>query len=370
MASWSWQLTDLNFNPIGEFQNAHEMKLQLPQGKVKTASLILRLDNPLVPYAAECEGCVKVYREKQLLFFGPIQTAQEVGNAGTDTFAINASGPEFIFAKRLTGKTAAGIVVAAKAFANGALIFTNLLDASNTESETNIDYLSGPISGGIAAGEVGYKATPFKYLSEVLNDLSNTADGFDWRVLPLENIASGQVASPKIGRFESAELLSSEQANAVFEYGAGRANVATFTRGASRTTQINRAYHIGPSGPEATESPTESAEDSGSRTKWKLMEEVVNATILNNQLRLALCEENVAVRKNPRQTVIFQPASDLVASVPILGRDFNVGDTVRLRLMPGGIKRLDVAVRVWGVEFTLDENLKEQQIITTEAEAG
>lgn len=356
MAQWQWLLTDAAFNPVGEILNARERKLILPLNKVNTASFKLRLDNPLVEQLATDLGYVKVYRNKVLMFYGPLISVQEVGEGDVSSLVATCSGPEWILTQRLSGKTAAGIKLASGITMSTR--FVELLAASNAEGETHIDYTTGPITGG---SSVGYETTPFRTLAEILNDMANTANGFDWYVYPKENFSGGALLNQKIGRLALASAINAIQENAVFEWGTGRSNVAKFTRVVDRSTLANRVFHIGPGGPEATGSPTVSAEEPVSISQWGLQEALVSASILNNTLRQEFVNENIVVRKQPRQTIALDPAGDDgTGKIPQLGIDFNIGDSIHFRTDRLG----DNLVRVWGAEFTLDENNKEVQTLT------
>jgi hypothetical protein len=359
MAYWSWQLTDASFNPVGELLNVREMKLALPLNKVNTASFNVRLDNPFVKNMISDLGYIKVYREKVLVFYGPLITVAEVGAGDEATMQVNAAGPEWFFSQRLRGRTAAGVKQTGSE-ARSAKFVAHLASA-NGDAETHIDYTTGPISGGSTSV---YETTPYITLAEVLSAMSNTAEGFDWDVLPTENFINGVVVSPKIGRLIIANEIMSEQPNAVFEWGVGRNNIASFTRNVDRTTLANRAYNFTAAGPEAAGAPTVTAEDGTSIAAYGLQEALVSASILNTTLRQELVNLNVEVRKNPRQTIVFQPVTDDgTGRVPVLGRDFKVGDSVRVRLVQNTTSHFDAMVRVWGAEYAIDENLKETQTL-------
>jgi hypothetical protein len=363
MAKWTWEITDAAFNPIGEILNAKERKLTLPLNKVNTASFKIRLDNPLAESLSTDLGYIKIHRNGLLLFYGPLISVQEVGEGDNSSMHITASGPEWIFSQRLAGKTFEGIKYTLEQKVTRAEGIRFLLRATNESSETHIDFETGPVS---TTGFVAYESPPFKLISEVFNDLGNTAEGFDWAVHPLENISGNGVFSQKIGRLEIVDVIGTKQDNAVFEWGTGRNNISYFSRTLDRSTLLNRAYHIGPGGPDATGSPTETAQDASSIATYGLQEGVISASILNNELREKLVKENVEVRKNPRQTIIFQPSlDDETGRVPVLGKDFNVGDIVRARIVLDKVEHLPISeVRVWGAEFTLDDNEKETQTLT------
>lgn len=366
MTQWSWQLTDSTFKPIGEIVNFREAKLLLPLNKINTASFNIRLDNPLAASMISDLGYLKVYRNKVLLFYGPLITVAEVGTGDTSTIQVNAAGPEWIFSYRYRGRQASGIKQLGSE-ARSAKFVAHIASA-NSDAETHIDYTTGPISGGSTAI---YETTPYRTIAEVLDDMSNTAEGFDWDIIPQENYVNGDVISQKIGKIIIANEINVEQANVVFEWGEGRNNISSFTRTVDRTTLANRAWNFTSAGPEAPGAPTVSDEDATSISTYGLQEALISANILNTTLRQALVNENVEVRKNPRQTIVFQPTTIVgpnplteVSNVPSVGIDFKVGDSVRVRIVQNKVVHFDGMVRVWGAEYALDENLKETQTLT------
>jgi hypothetical protein len=104
--SWTAELSDKSFTPLGQFVNLHELKTDIPLNKVRTAQLTMRLDNPLafqLATKAELEPMyIKLRRNGSVIFHGPVMTVQEAGdeNLGA-TLQVNASGPEIIFTQRL-----------------------------------------------------------------------------------------------------------------------------------------------------------------------------------------------------------------------------------------------------------------------------
>lgn len=361
MADWLWQVTDLAFNPYADVTNSKEMRVAFLLNKVNTASFKLRLTHPASASIMENLGYLKVYRDSRLIFFGPIITAQEAGEGDVENASVhvNASGPEWIFAQRLAARTEAtakrveGVEWSKR--------FTEYVEERNAENETHIDVASGPIGGGAT---LAYETPMYRPASEILNDFVNTTNGFDWRMTPIDNYSGGVVVGQKIGRFETANVLNIAQPNSIFEWGMGLHNVAAYSRTVDRSTLLNKAYHILSEGPEVTNGlvtsdPTLGAE---SIAKWGLQEAVISASLVDVPLREELINEHVTVRRNPRQTIVFQPTSS--PQTPTYGRDFSLGDSVTARIGYQGVARYQALLRVWGVSFELDENLRETQLLT------
>lgn len=382
MADWSFQIANSALVSQGEIVNLHEGKVSVPLNKVRTASFKVRMDNPLVPYIAVQSVLeplyVKAYRNGSLMFYGPLMTAEEVyGEDQKATYEVNAAGPEIIFASRYAGRTATGTV-----YASGtqlAVRFKELLAASNALSngETHIDYTTGPIE---CTNTSAYESLPFKLLSEVLSEMYNQASGFDWAVYPEDGLAA-----KKIGRLVTKDTINTVQSNAVFEWGTGRANIATFGRKVDLTTMANQAYNISSAGPEATGAPTISGPEALGAPKfetalkeaaealqaiWGRRETMVSVSVLSEALRKSITEETVNVRDKPRQTITMTPVAQLegvearLVRVPVFGTDYGVGDSVPVRLVYEGQVHFDAIARIWGVDFSVDESGRETQTLT------
>lgn len=343
--------------------NYREFKLPIFINKVRQCSFKLRLDNPLsgLLLTSSHPMYIKAYRNQKLMFYGPAITVQEVGQTGSsaEEFAlqVNALGPEWIFAKRLVGKTATGLKWASGT--QRAVRFRELLAAMVTEgAPTLINLTNSTIQSTSTAA---YETTPFRTLTEVLSDISETFEGFDWIVNPEE---FGNTLK-YIATLECKDAIGSSQPNAVFEWGTGRANIANYTRVIDRTEQINKAYHITTAGPEAPGAPTVLKQDVASKETWGYQEALIQASILNTALRESLAEENIKVRKSPRQTIAFQPVpDDGTGRVPQIFTDFGIGDTIRARIALKNLVHFDALVRCYGCTFELDEQLRETQVLT------
>lgn len=392
MATWQFVLTDANYQPLGEVLNAAERKVALPLDKLPTASFRVRLDNPLADPMVSTACYLKAYRTPyrgfpSLQFFGPLVSAEESADRDNATIAVNAVGVGWFLQKRLAGQSSTGTVFPTT---DRAQIIKSLIDTAHTTMpstsndlagsygyqfnpygsspdlvsalDTGIDTATGHIS---AASATGYTAGPFKTILECLNDLATSFDGFDWRITPIENYANGAVTGAKIGRFEAWPVIGAQASNAVYEWGIGRRNIESYKRAVSRETQANHVFHIASAGPDAPGFPTVSAIDTASVKDWRLLEDLAQADILDSSLRTSLAQEHVKVRRMPRQVIEFTPHVDPYDSgrLPQFNSDFFVGDTVRARAMYKGVMRFDVAIRVWGVSFSINELGVEQQTL-------
>jgi hypothetical protein len=364
--SWGFVLTDLNHIPVGEILNASERSVQIGLNKIDTLSFNMRMDNALASYIASAEGLIKAYRNNVLMFHGDIISAQETGNAAGATVAVNAASAGWRLSKRLAGKNAVGQGFTTT---DRAQIVSTLINSADLEGETGIStaLITGPSSFSV----VSYTAGPYRAISDILTELSSSYDGFDWQMLPLENYVNGVVTTNKVNSFYAAPVIGTDQVDAVFEFGIGRNNVAGYSRAVNRDGQANEVFHSVSAGPDAPGFPTTYALNVAARDKWGLLEDVAQADITDQSLREKLVSEHVRVRGNPRQVITFEPHIDPghTGRLPDYGTDYSVGDRVRARASLGrsGV-RFDGMFRVWGVNFSIDNNGVEKIALTLSEE--
>jgi hypothetical protein len=361
---WTLVLTENDFRPVGEIVNAYDLTVSLPLSQLDTLSLRVRIDNPLADALLTTRGYIKGYLNGTLRFYGPMISAEESVTPESSTVAVNAVGAGWVFQKRFVGKSSAGDVSAAAV--DRAQRFVELLDTVNTENDTGIE-----VQTASSASTVTYSTGPYKKLMASLQELSPGSDGFDWRVLPVDNIASGEVTGSKIGGFVAQPLIGSIRRDAVFEHGDGKNNIAAYSRIVSRDTQANALYHNAAPGPDAPGYPTRSALDASSISDWGLLEDLVEADLLNSTMRQQLVNEHRDVRKSPRQTLSITPVVSYDSSrVPQLGEDFDIGDVVVARAVRNNRTRFNVLARVWGIMFQRNNNGVDAMTLTLSEEAG
>lgn len=358
--AWSFVLTDLNYVPLGEILNAQNRVVSLSLNSYDTASLVVRLDNPLAPIMATVGGYLKAYRNGVLRFFGPIITAEETGDALGATVAVNCISPGWFLTKRLAGRSATGTVFSSAT--DRAQIIASLLATTNAENDTGI--AAGAMS---AASSITYTAGPYRYISDLLTELSASYDGFDWRLIPVDNYANGVLTGPTIATMIAAPSLGTTQTNAVFEWGQnGRGNIASYTRQTTRDQQANQLFHFTSDGPDAPGFGTLSTNNTDSIAIWRMTESLAEGDIKDFNLRNALLAQHLAVRKSPRQTITFNPVVDPLNAnrLPEFGIDYDVADRVRARAQYNSSVRFDAYLRVWGVSFSIDNSGAETASLT------
>lgn len=384
VAEWKVILTDTNFFPLGEITNAQEKSVSLGLNKATdTATIKVRMDHPLANVLAAGEGYVKAFRNQSLKFFGPILSSEESGDAANAIVSVNAVSPGWFLSKRLVGKSANGTLFTS--LTDRAVIAETLIEEVNAQADTGI--ATSIDNGGILYGEVRqylgpasassaitYQAGPYVPAVNSISELSAGNAGFDWQFIPVDNFDYGKgevnstFKSKKIAYFFARPFIGTNRPDALFDYGGGVNNVASYTRTVSKETQANVVYNYTSNGPDVPGYPTVWAQDNNSINKWKRLEDVATADFIDQGLRQTLVNEHVQFRANPRQTVTFEPHIDpqQTGRIPVFGEDYFLGDFVRGRavISQTGNVRFDSFFRVWNVTFNIDNLGMEKTSIT------
>lgn len=379
VAKWQFILTDTEFKPVGEVLNAAERSVTLGINRIDAASFTIRLDNFLADPLRFLSGYLKVYRNGTLLFFGPLMTAEEAVDDQGAHVTINAVGAGWIFSHRLCGKDQS---IASYTAINRALIIQDIVDIADedykgysvghpgpsdfrTWGDTYIDVHTLTMS---ASSSVTYTVPAYKWIIDVITELSAGTGGFEWRIMPRENWVSGKLSGVKIGNMTIQPLLGAA-ANAVFQFGVGQANVASYTRSLTRDGQANRIFHLlnsGPSEPDGAAPPrTQTSITSATLSSWGIMEDIAQADLTDRTMRQQLVDAHGLVRQTPRTTLVFTPSANYGdGRQPEFGVDYNVGDTVTAQARYNNIDRFVARLRVWGIQFNVNEFGVETPVLT------
>lgn len=366
LPEWNWIIENKSFVEEGILNDVKAGQVVIGLNKTRTASFKIRLDNTLAPYIAQQCAQEPIYiraeRDGFLMFHGPIATAQEVGDDKQEAqLQVNSTGPEFILAEHFYTGAAAGVKIApgtdhAKWFAEAMNTYST---SGSPGTATHVAWLAG---SHFSSNTSEIEITAFQTMAEILQNLSQQAAGFDWLVVPTEATAAGN-----IGVFNAEAVIGVEKPNAVFEWGAGLTNLNSFNRTVDLTQMANVIYNYASGGPEAPGSGTLTSEYTNAELElWGLRQALMNISVLNNEARQAYINEAHNYRKKPRETLQLTPITDPgTGRLPIYGADYSVGDFIRARIVYEGSVHIDALTRVWGVQFDVDQNGKEQQTLIT-----
>lgn len=362
--NWQFVLSDLSGHKLGEVLAASERQVVRSLNTPSTATFKILATNPRLSDVLNRDLNLLVYRNTVPQFHGPVVSAQFAADDATTSpsVVVTAADPAWYFDRRVSGKSPTGTLFPS---VDRLYIATQLITQSNTESldglvsSTGVEVDAAARCGSLAV----YIAGPYKKLSECIMELGQTLGGFDWYIRPMEYV------SGKIGQFTAAATIGSSRPNAVFEY-EGRSNMRApnYIRGID--TAVNKVYSIPDGGP-ADASLVREKHDNTSVGLRKRLEEVVDTSgITNSTARDDVLSDHILYRKDPKQVLSFSPDFDNYnGRVPKWEDEYFLGDTVQARVYYNGTTLLDGMVRLYKMQFDIDENNKETLTPTVVNEA-
>lgn len=369
---WQFVLTNNQGIVEGEAVNASARKVVLPHQRVPSATFTLPMHDHLAEFVMDYDALLKVYRTdpvtgtRTLVFNGPVVSAEENAEETAKSVAVTASGPFWRLSKRIIP---ASKVQTGAQYGNVADLVDLGEIAHMVLDDVNTQEFSGIGLGTQADSTDAWVGKWFlKNAAEAIVELSAGLNSFEWRVRPTETTDIGE-AWPQLGLFDVAPIIGQSRPDAIFEYGSGQANVASYRRTVSREAMLTNGL-MTPSGwPDSVEkwdhdsnpatAPVDKYhmvefEDGTARIDRGRFEEVLpDPGILDDDLRADLIGFHVAIRKQPRQIIVFKPA---INARPSPLTDYEVGDTIRARAVVNGNLRFDANFRIWGITFDVDQN--------------
>lgn len=364
MAAWRFILSDLTGVEVAEVFQASSRACSRPLNGLPTASFTIALENPIADTIIGSTPLqygnllLKVYRGSTRMLVGPIVALEENVSGERGTLSVTAAGSLWRLYRRLIGKTTAG-------YGDGTplvmkdlgTIAKNMIDVANAEGDTGIR------PGTITASTSSFVGPwYFKKIGEAIIEIGpGTLGGFDFTIDPEEPVVDA--GGLKIGTFRAGPFLGTTR-NLVFEYGTGLRNVASYRRPITAEGLANKVYHLAPGFPDSVDAGLTaviSATDSASIAARLIHEDVVNADLSPDDLRQKLVNEHVAIRKRPRELVVFNPTRNLPYNY---GTDYVEGDVVTARAVYNSKVRFDAAFRLYGCDFAIDDQGNEQVELT------
>lgn len=224
-------------------------------------------------------------------------------------------------------------------------------------------------TGALATGKVGFydclttaTASDRNYYN-FFAQADPTPQSFDFEIAPIEptaDVAGYPGTLPVIGTMNISYQIGTSKPEVIFEYGSGNRSSKGYKRIIDRNGLVNIAYVLpeGFEGGVTTAGELALASDQIAIDARGTFEEVVPADFGDSQLRQALAESHVNVRKIPRHVITFEPSEN----ANVFGTDFIVGDFVtgRATVMVNGVKttRFNALFRVYGVEISVNDEGK------------
>jgi len=355
----AWQLAyhKLNGDLVGEIHDAKSRSLKFKLNQACTAEFKLDVRNPMVSklFLNGGEGFILAYQDGTLRLTAEIMADQlataPVPGQRTPSLQVNAVETMWpVLQGRLLGKSLQGHSISA-IDRGGAMQFA-LVYGLNAESPTGIDSGSHADSSTVSGGPWHYK--PFM---ELVQELSASINGFDFWQTPQDPSVAGLT-----GLFNDAPVRGTTVTGAIFEFGVGKANARDYGWNIDRQYLANRCFALPSSFPDNAGLGVAEDEDSASITARGLREVVIPQDLLDADLRQALAEEHVAVRKTPQQRFSVNPVAGPKA--PTAFDDYDIGDIIEARIVDQGVVFLNAAVRVYGIQVDIDDNGLETDTLT------
>jgi hypothetical protein len=346
---WTYVLTELNGNEIGEVNDATARSLGLGLNRISTSSFTIRADNAMMSAVFNDDTLLKVYQDKTLRFHGPVTSTELSADGETaETVRVNAASPAWKLARRLLGLSSAGKTYTG----DKAKTARKMINELNTDTAT---YPTNPetgirlnAEGTYSAGSGEYVAGPYAAALSCINDLAHTLNGFDWYVYP-EEYNSG-----KLGYFEAQQVFGSTKPHVIFEYGTGQKNIKTMNYVRDIADLSNKAFHL--PGDMEKEGVLSAFNEASAlhRGRFEAVADAFGITVTS--LREAWLSEFIRVKSNPRFVVsMSSDIDDGSGRVPRLGTDYWLGDFVTARAAFSGATLFSGKVRVYGVDVDIDE---------------
>ena len=366
---------------IDEVFNADDRSLSEGVRRIGTFTFTVDRHNRAVPHLAGTFRRLIVVHDERMpsdalpLFAGPIVSFQDSGGR----VQISCADAMWRLTKRRIGQSDAFRVGSSASLVGKDEIIRKIVQAVNENDlrTSRGGFFSGlaPPRGTVTGVGMGY-AGPWRHkqAAEAIQEVAANVDGPEWRVVPespkVYVPAEGDISrwpprgtSIVFGRLQLAMVIGGAlRSSAAFEIGTGRHNVRDYTRLITADGLMTHGYEIGGE-------PVEwriyggATNFAGGGTEWiewmdnpysVPYEDTVSSDLEVLELRRALLDDHLQVRRRPREVITFDPVKDLTDDTPTYGKDYFLGDLVPFRVAHDATMLIDVTMRVYGVTRALD----------------
>lgn len=344
---WTFTLADMQRNRLADLTLTKERKITTRLNRPTSLEVTMEMLNPAMSVLMNEPNqhlLIQARRNGTLITQSEIAAGDMAGAAGT----IKLSGTCTAYA-RLIPRHIGTVSPREWISTRRATVASQALGDLNTDKDTLIvaNVVDAGATGLVSAGPYGFK--PF---FELLNEIGESDFGYDHYMVPDASTAG------LYGTLYIQSIRGTAKPNVVFEYGTGQRNARDWGLKWDTASRITRAISLPPgtgyspiTRPTSALTAIEDTEGIGRR------EAIVESDLYNTSLRTALLDEHIAVRQNPRQLFVIQPAiSEQAAGQPQPFVDYDVGDIIEGRVYDNGVVYLDAQVRIYGITITLDEN--------------
>lgn len=374
---YTFILEDLAGNGRSELAGAYGKRFTRAILTMGTGGFTLPLWHEEADFVLAGDALLKVVDVNELtgtranVFHGRLVTAEEVANAEGGSVQATFADGFWPLLRRLCGRSTTGYSNGtALAPVTAAATISDVINTANAESPLGVRL--GTVVAGLANTYTG--PVYFKPIGELVAELAAVLDGPDWRVEPIDAVASTNPSLAYYGELTVQPVIGTTHLEQPFEYGDGRLNVKSYKRTVSLEGSANRLFNLPAGFPDQATAGVLSSSDAASQSLRGLLEAVVTGELTVDLLRQALLDHHLAVRKGARQVITFDPVNDLSGErLPRLRVDYDVGDVVPFRasvarLDATGVleldKRIDVLTRIYQVAVEVDERGVGQPTLT------
>lgn len=353
---------------LGELQNVKAGRVgHAFNGRPFTAQATVRLDNPLADVILSGDALLKVYEGTMLRFVGSLDTFEEVGggDVGVGSIATVWADAWWVLARRAIGKSATGYTDGtAAAQKDKSTLVANVLNAANNDGHTGLEL--GTVT---LCGVNGYAAfAPYKDAASAIGELGvGQSNGPEVITRPSE--PASVTGGTRTAYLDVLPAVGQARPVAVFEYGTGRKNVATYRRAGSNSGRAQRVYAL-PSSSEVGAVATVATDLAAVAAGAPTLDAVIAPAVTVPAMRQTIADEHLRLRKVTRFLITFEPVPDdpdrpgrvprfgTAAEVQAGTADYSLGDLVTFRAVEPatGAVRVNAQLRVYAGEWATDRD--------------
>ncbi len=344
---WSFAATD-RVGANRAFLEARGFELTRRQNSFADARFSLDRQGDAAGKAAEVQSgsrALAAWRETdagvQVMFRGQIHTPVDEMDGDSASVTATAADPIWWLQHRyvrsdvtFTGQDA------------GSGIAWPLISTQNGYETTHL--ASGVIDSSVNRDRT-YQAG--QQVGDALSNLANVENGFFFKARPVDGLGATfallDVSYPNSGVYAP---------GAVFEFGRGTAGTIDAVPTIEEAPPVNRVTVFG----DSSATVPAVAQDVASIATYGLVERIVTFSDVVVQATLQ-AYANELLRPEPAKTFSFSCAPSPLSPAPLLGVDFNVGDTVRVRVDEWRAS-IDATCRVIAATVAVDDDGRSERL--------
>lgn len=338
--------------PIGELTHAQDRTLELALNRPGSCGFSLSMQAPLAPEILPITRCVMVTRNGVPVWSGPIATIE--GGLPDNRMTVRCVGwfellnyRELRAALQFQGNNpATGVPWKDAEIAHALLALANAqpkIVGVGNEPRTWIG--EGSRTGVFQARSKSYQKGD--KIGQLIHALSEIEAGFDYSIDPVTRALN-----------LSAWNLFTDRPEVHFGMNWGPSNLQTVSYSIDGVALVNHLNVTGNAG------LFEYEESTTSKNTYGVFEDSTNLVNVGESLILkAYAVEEILIRKNPITiySILPFPNSDMNEGlVPVIFQDYFIGDKIRFSAHYGPLQVSGQAVRIFGVNFSIDSEGNER----------